>query len=69
MPSVFPSPTKKVTSRRQIVRIGLEKSDVEQYGSEGKSDDPEATNEASPSSMTTEETVEPQGETSAVWNS
>lgn len=40
MPSVFPFPTKKGISRTQLVRIGLEEFDVEQYGSEDKSDDP-----------------------------
>ena len=55
MPSVLPFPTKKVTSRRQLVRIGLKEYDVKQYGNEDKSDDPEATNEAGPSSSTTEE--------------
>ena len=62
MPSVLPFPTKKATSRRQLVRIGLEESDVKQYGSGDKSDDPEATNEAGPSSSITEESVKAQGE-------
>ena len=65
LPSAFPFPTKKVTSRRQLVRIGLEESDVEKYGCEDNSDDPEATNEAGPSSRTTEKSVEAQGEVSA----
>ena len=56
VPSVFPFITKKVTTRRQLVRIGLEESDVEQCdGEDNKRDDSEATNKAGPSSGTMEE--------------
>ena len=65
MPSVFPFPTTKIISRRQLVIIGLEETDVEEYGSEDKSNDPKASNEAGPSSRTTEDLVGAQGETTA----
>lgn len=55
MPSVFPFTT-KFTSRRQLVRIGLEESDVEQCDSEdNKRDDSKVTNKAGPSSGITDE--------------
>ena len=64
MPSIFPFATKKITTRRQLVRISFQ-SNVEQCDSEDKGDDSEATNEAGPSSRTTEESVDAQGEVTA----